>query len=373
MYPLLYDSLQNSTESFNTNGYGFITECTEFLVTEERNGIYTFEAKIKSTDRLIDKVKNGAYIKAKANSQDGPQVFYIEKIEIDKYGDMTVSGSHISRLFFQNGTVPMYFNYSKDDDPASIISNLQYEVWYKDIPYSWFEFNSNINLKREFSLGFNSAEKFENILLNDGEGLTSVFKAELWCNNFTVNLLSSRGKGTHRLIFGSNISEFKQINSINEYYTHIMPYARCETTEGKEVTVTATELYTTNLNAVFKKTYLFDCTSKITKTKVNPQTGLGYNDVRNMLKDAVEEYLKNTEQVTEYVNITVTLESELANLKDCGLCDKVIVLHKDGSEIESKITKTVYDSISEKYTEIGIGEVNLKMSDFLKIKRGFRR
>lgn len=71
-----------------------------------------------------------------------------------------------------------------------------------------------------------------------------------------------------------------------------MPYARCETTEGKEVTVTATELYTTNLNAVFKKTYLFDCTSKITKTKVNPQTGLGYNDVRNMLKDAVEEYLK---------------------------------------------------------------------------------
>lgn len=44
---------------------------------------------------------------------------------------MTVSGSHISRLFFQNGTVPMYFNYSKDDDPASIISNLQYEVWYK--------------------------------------------------------------------------------------------------------------------------------------------------------------------------------------------------------------------------------------------------
>lgn len=57
MYPLLYDSLQNSTESFNTNGYGFITECTEFLVTEERNGIYTFEAKIKSTDRLIDKVK----------------------------------------------------------------------------------------------------------------------------------------------------------------------------------------------------------------------------------------------------------------------------------------------------------------------------
>lgn len=89
---------------------------------------------------------------------------------------MTVSGSHISRLFFQNGTVPMYFNYSKDDDPASIISNLQYEVWYKDIPYSWFEFNSNINLKREFSLGFNSAEKFENILLNDGEGLTSVLK-----------------------------------------------------------------------------------------------------------------------------------------------------------------------------------------------------
>lgn len=373
MFPLLYDNAQNSTNAFDYNGYGFITECTEFKVTEERNGAYTFQAKIKGTDRLIGKIKNGAYIKAKANSHDNPQLFYIEKIEVDKYGDMTISGSHISRLFFQNGTVPMYYNYSEVDSPSAIMSNLQYEVWYSDAPYSWFNFSSNIRVKKEFSLGFNSAETFENILLNEENGLTAVFKAELLCDNFNINLLLNRGTDTHRIAFGSNISEFKQVNSINEYYTHIMPYAECETTDGKKVTVTATEPYLTNLNATLKKTYLFDCSSKITRTKVDPQTGYNFSEVRTMLEDAVKEYLQDAEQIAEYVNITVTLESELEALKNCSLCDKVTIVHKDGSEIESKIAKTVYDSISEKYTEIGIGEVNLKMSDFLKIKRRFRR
>ena len=203
--------------------------------------------------------------------------------------------------------------------------------------------------------------------------MTAVFKAELLCDNFNINLLLNRGTDTHRIAFGSNISEFKQVNSINEYYTHIMPYAECETTDGKKVTVTATEPYLTNLNATLKKTYLFDCSSKITRTKVDPQTGYNFSEVRTMLEDAVKEYLQDAEQIAEYVNITVTLESELEALKNCSLCDKVTIINKDGSEIESKITKTVYESISEKYTEIGIGEVNLKMSDFLKIKRRLRR
>lgn len=373
MFPLLYDKLQNSASAFEYNGLGFITECAEFLVTEERNGEYTFQAKIKSTDRLADKIKNGAYIKAKANSQDEPQIFYIEKIKFDKYGDMVISGSHISRLFLQNGTIPQHTNHLMTDIPSAIMTELQYALWFEDIPYNWFSFSSDISAKKDFSLGFNSAKDFKSIMFDDESGMATIFKAELHFDNFKINLLRKRGEETHRIAFGSNISEFEQVNSINEYYTHIMPYARCETVDGEEVTITATEPYRTNLNAVFKKTYLLDCTSKITRTKVNPLNGYNYNEVKAMLKDVVEQYIQDTEQIEEYVSITVTLESELQKLKSCGLCDKAVVIHKDGSEIESKITKTVYDSISEKYKEIGIGEVKLKMSDFVKIQRRFRR
>lgn len=373
MYPLLYDKVQSDTVAFNYNGYGFITSCTDFLVTEERNGAYTFEAKIKSTERLINKIQTGAYIKAKANSQDAPQLFFIEKIEVDKYGDITISGSHISRLFLQNGTIPQYYNYLLSDTPAAVMSKLLQDVWYETIPYRWFSFATDVDIAKNFSLGFNSAEKFEDILLDSENGLVSIYKGEIYCDNFTISLLANRGKKKHRIAFGANISDFKQTNSLNEYYTHIMPYAKCETIDGNEVTVTATELYKTKLNTLFKRTYLMDCTSRITRLKVDPRTGNNYNEIRTMLKEEVQQYLYDTEQVEEYVNITVTLESELENLRRCGLCDKVIVIHKDGSEIESKITKTVYDSISEKYKEIGIGEVNLKMSDYIKVQRRFRR
>lgn len=373
MFPLLYDKLQNSVSAFEYNGFGFITECTEFLVTEERNGEYTFSAKIKSTDRLADKIQNGAYIKAKANSQDEPQIFYIEKIKVDKYGDMVILGSHISRLFLSNGTIPQYTNHVITDTPSVIMSELQYALWFEDIPYNWFSFLSDINVKKEFSFGFDSAQDFKSIMFDDERGMATIFKAELHFDNFKTNLLKKRGKEIHRIAFGTNISEFEQVNSINEYYTHIMPYAKCETTDDKEIIVTATEPYRTNLGAVFKRTYLMDCTSKITRTKVNPSTGYNFSEVRAMLKEVVERYMQDTEQVEKYISITVTLESELQKLKNCGLCDKVVVIHKDGSEIESKITKTVYDSISEKYKEIGIGEVKLKMSDFVKIQRRFRR
>ena len=61
MYPILYniaDYYKNPTPLFESNGFGFLTECTEFLVTMEQNGTYSFSAKIKSTDKLAPKIKN---------------------------------------------------------------------------------------------------------------------------------------------------------------------------------------------------------------------------------------------------------------------------------------------------------------------------
>jgi hypothetical protein len=45
----------------------------------------------------------------------------------------------------------------------------------------------------------------------------------------------------------------------------------------------------------------------------------------------------------------------------------------DGTNLNRKISKTVYDSVSQKYKEITIGDLSMSISDLLKIQRRFKR
>lgn len=382
MQPIIYNTTgqyTSTSELYQTNGFGFLTECTEFLTTMERNGAYSFTAKVKSNDKLIKYVKLGAYIKAKANSKDTPQLSYITKIEADKYGDLTISGEHISRLFFQNGTEPQHTNYTANATPLTIINSMltlksEPIVWFTAAPYKFFTFSSNIVAKKDFSLGYNTAEKFETIFNDNTDGLLTVFRGELSFNNFAIMFnLPSQYHSNYRIAWGANVSNYKQTASIGEYFTHVMPYARCQTTDGNEVVVTALEPYPTELKRNIKSTYLFDCTSKIKKYTVDPAYGTNYNEVRDALRSQVATYKYDTTQSAESLSITVTLESELTKMYSLGLYDYVTVVMPDGTEINKKVSKTVYDSVTEKYKEITIGNLDMTMSDLLKIQRRFKR
>lgn len=383
MQPIIYNTAaQYATTSrlYQTNGFGFLTDCTEFLTTMESNGVYSFVAKVKSNDKLLNYIKLGSYIKAKANSKDGPQLFYVTKIEADKCGDLTISGEHVSRLFFQNGVEPVYLNHTINATPSEIVNSLMVEpgdsspVWFRAAPYNFFSFSSNISAKKEFSLGFNTAEKFETIFNDNSEGLIALFKGELRFNNFSImfNKPNINHSG-YRIAFGANVSDYKQTASLGEYFTHVLPYARCQTTTGTEVVVTAIELYPTELRRTIKNTYLFDCTSKIKRYIVNPMDGTNYNEVRDALRSQVATYKYDNSQSAESLSIAVNIESELTKMYNLGLYDNVTVVMPDGAEIVKKVAKTVYDSISEKYKEITIGNLDMSMSDLLKIQRRFKR
>lgn len=383
MQPIIYRTVGlyiTTSPLYQTNGFGFLTDCTEFLVTMESNGAYSFVAKVKSNDKLLKYINLGSYIKAKANSKDGPQLFYVTKIEADKRGDLTISGEHVSRLFFQNGTEPSYYSHKINATPSEIVNSLMVEpgdsspVWFRDAPYNFFSFSSNIVKKREFSLGFNTAEKFETIFNDDSEGLIALFKGELRFNNFSITFNKPNvNHSGYRIAFGANVSDYKQTASLGEYFTHVLPYARCQTTSGTEVVVTAIELYPTELKRTIKNTYLLDCTSKIKRYIVNPMDGTNYDEVRDALRSQVATYKYDTSQSAESLSITVNIESELTKMYNLGLYDNVTVVMTDGTEIEKKVAKTVYDSISEKYKEITIGNLDMLMSDLLKIQRRFKR
>lgn len=388
MYPILYniaDFYKNPTPLFESNGFGFLTECTEFLTTMEQNGTYSFSAKIKSTDKLAPKIKITSYIKAKVNNVSEPQYFYITKIEVDKNGDLTVSGEHVSRMFFQNGTIPRAMDGLMYGTPKELIDHFMRDystvgeplhMWFTEAPYKWFSFSSSITAKKRIYLGYSQAVKFEDIFKDDDEGLIHQFGGVLYFNNFDIyfNKISTAGaKSGYRIAFGANVSDYKQTAEIGNYYTHVMPYARCNTTDNKEVVVSSPEPYETGLKRNIKNTYLYDCTSKIKKYTLNPSTGENYEEVRDALRNAVADYNYSTEQTAESLSIKVTLENELTKMHAIKLYDGVTVVMPDGTNLNRRISKTVYDSVSQKYKEITIGDLSMSMSDLLKIQRRFRR
>ena len=137
MQPILYetaDYYKNPTALLESNGVGFLNECTEFLTTMEENGTYSFSAKIKSTDKLASKIKITSYIKAKVNNVSEPQLFYVTKIEVDKNGDLTISGEHVSRMFFQNGTIPRATDGSMYGTPKELIDHFMRDYSQSDKP-----------------------------------------------------------------------------------------------------------------------------------------------------------------------------------------------------------------------------------------------
>jgi len=388
MYPILYniaDYYKNPTPLFDSNGFGFLTECTEFLTTMEHNGAYSFSAKIKSTDKLASKIKITSYIKAKVNNVSEPQLFYVTKIEIDKNGDLTVSGEHASRMFFQNGTIPRATDGSMYGTPKELIDHFMRDysqsgkplyMWFTDVPYRWFNFNSSITTKKTISLGYSQAVKFEEIFKNDDEGLINQFGGVLFFDNFDIyfeKITTAGAKSGYRIAFGANVSDFKQSAEIGNYYTHVMPYARCSTTDKDEVVVSSFEPYETGLKRSIKNTYLYDCSSKIKRFTLNKSTGENYEEVRDALRNAVADYNYSTEQTAETLSIKVTLENELTKMNAIKLYDEVTIVMPDGTNFSRRISKTVYDSVSHKYKEITIGDLSMSMSDLLKIQRRFKR
>lgn len=388
MQPILYetaDYYKNPTALLESNGFGFLNECTEFLTTMEENGTYSFSAKIKSTDKLASKIKITSYIKAKVNNVSEPQLFYVTKIEVDQNGDLTISGEHVSRMFFQNGTIPRAMDGSMYGTPKELIDHFMRDysqsakplhMWFTDVPYRWFNFNSSITSKKIISLGYSQAVKFEEIFKNDDEGLINQFGGVLFFDNFNIHfekITTAGAKSGYRIAFGANVSEYKQTAEIGNYYTHVMPYAKCNTTNSKEVVVSSFEPYETGLKRNIKNTYLYDCTSKIKKYTLNPSTGENYEEVRDALRNAVADYNYSTEQTAETLSIKITLENELTKMNAIKLYDEVTVVMPDGTNLNRRVSKTVYDSVSQKYKEITIGDLEMSMSDLLKIQRRFKK
>ena len=163
--------------------------------------------------------------------------------------------------------------------------------------------------------------------------------------------------------YGKNLTKIEQDTDITSVYTDLLPYAVMSDMDGNETVITLSEqiIHITKTTLVSRKTLIKDFTDSF---EMNEEI------TEELLRARAEKYIQNNPLGVETPSLTISFEplwkqpEYAAVLERVSLCDRVTVKHTDlGIEATAKVTKTVYDSLAEKYVSIILGSVRSTLVD----------
>lgn len=342
MIPILYKA--DATE-FDTYGIGALSECTLCEVTEERNGAFECTLKYPVSGILFSELKNERLIKAKPNDTSKEQLFRIYRITTPINGIVTIYAQHIS---YDLSNIAELMWSSALISPSLAMSRL----FTKTATTHNFKCSTDFSSAKPFSV---SKPKSVRACLGGSEGsMLDLWGGEYEWDNFKVILHTKRGKDNGVVIeYGKNLTEMEQDNDFTDVYTDILPYA-VFSDESMEKVITLSEITLPIIdNPTRQKTLIKDFTEFF-----EDKASINENSLRNKAKN----FIKANPLGVETPTLTVAFEplwkqpEYSAILERVSLCDTVTIRHSAlGITAKSKVIKTVYDSLAEKYVSITLG------------------
>lgn len=344
MIPVLYPA--DATE-FSDYGIGTLTETLSCQVTEERNGVFECVLKYPSSGYLFGEIKKERIIKAKPNDTKPPQAFRIYKITTLINGSITVYAQHISYDLSTIATMPFS---AKSITPTQAME----QVFKNTVSMHRFTFKTDYSSAKPFSV---DAPKSVRACLGGEEGsILSLWGGEYEWDNFRI--IHHQGRGTHTDVvieYGKNLTKLDHETDNTDIYTELLPYAvkTNENDEEEALTLPEQVLPITKSELVTHKTLILDFTEKFED---------GYPITVDTLRAKAKDYISSHPLGVETPTITVSFEplwkqpEYAAVLERVSLCDTVTIRHSIlGITTKAKVIKTVYDTLSEKYTSISLG------------------
>lgn len=351
MIPILY---QASTTDFSSFGIGTLADCISCEVTEERNGVFECKMKYPTSGALYAELKKERIVKAKPNDTSQAQAFRIYRITIPINGVVTVYAQHISYDLASVGVTP--FSLSSVSPTQAIETVLANTV----IPHN-FTFRTDYSQAKDFKV---ETPKSVRACLGGTEGsLMNLWGGEFEWDNFKIIHHQGRGKDNGVTIeYGKNLTKLEHDTDISEIYTDLLPYAVNSSEDGEDEVVTLPEIILPiNSTLTTRKTAIRDFTDSFEDGDVI---------TADMLRDKANAYIENNPLGVETPSITISFEplwkqpEYAAILERVSLCDTVTVRHAQlGIKVRTKVIKTVFDTISEKYTSITLGSCKSNLAD----------
>lgn len=344
MIPILY---QANETNFNHNGLGLLNDTTSCLITENRNGIYELELTYPVGSFLFEEIKGKAIIKAKANDRYDDQLFRIYYISKPLNGKITIKGEHISYKLKDNFIPSLTYS----GNVASVLELMDSSATY----VSGFNFDSDVT--NSYSFNFNKVN-FLNAILGDDDSsvISTIGDYDIVRDNFDFSIKVNGGKDNNVLIaYKKNMTGFKCDEDQTNLVTKIYPYA---TNNDAEITLTEKYIesplidnYPNPIIIPVDFTNYFDTdTETIDEATLRTKASTYFTDtdcdIPTLTYDIEFIALSKTE---EYKNFAFN--------ESIALNDTVIIRHETyGLDTKVKVTKTIYNTIAEKYTKIELGQ-----------------
>ena len=352
MIPILFKA---DATNFSTFGIGALADTLSCEVTEERNGAYECVMKYPITGAFYTEIRKERLVKAKPNDTSKPQAFRIYRITKPLNGIVTIYAQHIS------------YDLTAIATPAWTSSPITPQLAIEHVfnaaltPHN-FTFRTDYTQAKEFSV---SKPKSLRSVLGGSEGsIVSLWGGEFEWDNFNVIHHQGRGTSTGVVIeYGKNLTSLEQDADITSVYTDLLPYAVITDEDGNETVITLTEqiLPIAETSLVQRKTLIKDFTDSFDMDAVITEEAL---------RAKAEKYIEDNPLGVESPELKISFEplwkqpEYAAVLERVSLCDRVTVRHVNlGVQATAKVTKTVYDSLAEKYVSVTLGSIRNSLID----------
>ena len=352
MIPILFKA---DATNFSTFGIGALADTLSCEVTEERNGAYECVMKYPITGAFYTEIRKERLVKVKPNDTSKPQAFRIYRITKPLNGIVTIYAQHIS------------YDLTAIATPAWTSSPITPQLAIEHVfnaaltPHN-FTFRTDYTQAKEFSV---SKPKSLRSVLGGSEGsLVSLWGGEFEWDNFNVIHHQGRGTSTGVVIeYGKNLTSLEQDADITSVYTDLLPYAVITDEDGNETVITLTEqiLPIAETSLVQRKTLIKDFTDSFDMDAVITEEAL---------RAKAEKYIEDNPLGVESPELKISFEplwkqpEYAAVLERVSLCDRVTVRHVNlGVQATAKVTKTVYDSLAEKYVSVTLGSIRNSLID----------
>lgn len=337
MFPILYTSITEGTVPSHY-GEGVLSDCISCTSKEARNGEYELTMEYAAYGIHCESIQPGAYIKAKPNFTDDPQLFRVYKVGKVLNGRFTVNAEHNSYLLSDK----VITSGSAGSAAAACLLLTGAAGNFSITTDKVLSGTFNIDVPSSVRSWFGG--KTGSILDVYGPG-------EWKYDNFSAEFMANRGTDRGVTIrYGKNLTELSQTLDMSNLVSSVIPYYK--DSEGN--VTTGTEVPTGLVGITRQLAVDFS-------SSVDPESGV---PISTQLATLATNYIANN-------NLTVLKNSitlDFVQLKDLAervdLCDTVHIYFEPlGITATAKCIETVWDVLEERYISTSFGDPRTNIAD----------
>lgn len=338
---------------FNNNGYGFLKDCLEASVVEVLNGDMYLEFKYPLNGSLNEYLVEENIVKCNVGNNNY-QLFRIKRIK----KDFKVIEVYATHIFYD-----LLDNFLLDTAPTNLDAQ-SFGNWILNRTnfQTNFTFQSDIGTSK--SARYVRRNPVECIIGDIDNSMKNLFGGELERDNFLIKFNSSRGINRNvKLIFGKNIKEIKITIDRTSIITRVLPLG-----------FDGLMLPETYVDSPIINNYLTPKIAKIefSNIKYDPDDEDAYQTLETAhqaLRDSANALFANGLDMpkinikVDWLELSKTREyyNQYSSIERVYLGD-TITAQILGIDYQAKVTKTVYNPLTDRIDNYEIGTLNSTIS-----------